>query len=119
VSAFAPIVNPTQCAWGQKAFGGYFGDESVNAAAWKAHDATELVKGWKHGPLDILIDVVRFFSFLFPLPVPLFFYFYFYFFCFSCFPLPYLATSLLLKFFFSFRILVMCVEAGKEKARGI
>lgn len=30
VSAFAPICNPTQCAWGQKAFTGYLGkDEKV------------------------------------------------------------------------------------------
>jgi len=54
VSAFAPIANPINCPWGQKAFNGYFGEDTQ--AQWKAHDATELVKRWK-GPLDILIDV--------------------------------------------------------------
>ncbi|KAL8972080.1 MAG: hypothetical protein Q9183_000735 [Haloplaca sp. 2 TL-2023] len=55
VSAFAPIANPSNCEWGKKAFGGYFGQE--NKAKWADHDATELVKGWKGDPLDVLIDV--------------------------------------------------------------
>lgn len=55
VSAWAPIANPSQCPWGEKAFGGYLGDDREE---WKKHDATELVKGWK-GPLNALIDVVR------------------------------------------------------------
>ena len=54
VSAWAPISNPTQCPWGEKAFSGYLGDDREE---WKKHDATELVKGWK-GPLNCLIDVV-------------------------------------------------------------
>lgn len=54
VSAFAPIANPVNAPWGQKAFKGYIGD---NEEEWKKHDATELVKQWK-GPLEILIDVV-------------------------------------------------------------
>lgn len=54
VSAFAPISNPINCPWGQKAFGGYFGEDQQEK--WKEHDATELVKKWK-GPLDVLIDV--------------------------------------------------------------
>ena len=40
VSAFAPIVAPSQVPWGQKAFAAYLGDDR---AAWRAHDATELV----------------------------------------------------------------------------
>ena len=56
VSAFAPIANPINCPWGQKAFEGYFGEDQQQK--WKEHDATELVKQWK-GPLEILIDVVR------------------------------------------------------------
>jgi len=40
VSAFAPIVAPTQVPWGHKAFGAYLGDDRD---AWKAWDATELV----------------------------------------------------------------------------
>lgn len=57
VSAFAPITNPINCPWGQKAFKGYFGEDQQEK--WKEHDATELLKKWK-GPLDVLIDVVRF-----------------------------------------------------------
>ncbi|PKY05065.1 putative esterase [Aspergillus campestris IBT 28561] len=53
VSAFAPISNPINCPWGQKAFSGYLGDDQQK---WKEHDATELIKQWK-GPLDVLIDV--------------------------------------------------------------
>ncbi|KAF2476231.1 S-formylglutathione hydrol [Lindgomyces ingoldianus] len=54
VSAFAPIANPINCPWGQKAFKGYFGE--TEQAQWIEHDATELVKQWK-GPLEMLIDV--------------------------------------------------------------
>ena len=54
VSAFSPVSNPTQCPWGEKAFGGYLGDDREE---WKKHDATELVKGWK-GPLNCLVDIV-------------------------------------------------------------
>lgn len=59
VSAFSPIANPVNCDWGKKAFSGYFGEDQE--AKWKEHDATELVKQWK-GPLDVLIDVVRYCS---------------------------------------------------------
>lgn len=55
VSAFAPIANPINCPWGQKAFKGYFGEDQ--SSKWKEHDATELVKKYKGG-LDLLIDVV-------------------------------------------------------------
>lgn len=57
VSAFAPIANPVNCPWGRKAFAGYFGDGEAEREAWKAHDATELVKGWKGGDLKALVDV--------------------------------------------------------------
>jgi len=40
VSAFSPIVAPTQCAWGEKAFGNYFGD---NKTLWAEHDTCELI----------------------------------------------------------------------------
>ena len=46
-----------KCPWGEKAFGGYFGEE--DKGKWAEHDATELVKSWKGEPLDILIDIVR------------------------------------------------------------
>lgn len=54
VSAFAPITNPSNCPWGEKAFGGYFGEDAKEQ--WKAHDATELLQEFK-GETDILIDV--------------------------------------------------------------
>lgn len=40
VSAFAPIVAPTQVPWGHKAFAAYLGEDRSTWAAW---DATELV----------------------------------------------------------------------------
>jgi S-formylglutathione hydrolase len=52
VSAFAPIVAPTQCPWGVKAFTGYLGD---NRADWQQYDATELVKKTQLRS-EILID---------------------------------------------------------------
>lgn len=40
VSAFAPIAAPMRCAWGEKAFTGYLGEDRER---WKEHDASELV----------------------------------------------------------------------------
>lgn len=54
VSAFAPITNPTQCPWGEKAFKGYFGEEAKDK--WAEHDATELLAKFQD-ETDILIDV--------------------------------------------------------------
>jgi S-formylglutathione hydrolase len=53
VSAFAPIVAPSQVPWGQKALGRYLGE---NRAAWRSHDAVALVED---GALvdEILVDV--------------------------------------------------------------
>ena len=52
VSAFAPIVAPSQVSWGKKAFEGYLGPNKDN---WREYDACELIKshGWHR---DILID---------------------------------------------------------------
>lgn len=41
VSAFSPIVNPTQSDWGRKQFTAYLGEDE---AAWARHDATLLMK---------------------------------------------------------------------------
>ena len=41
VSAFSPIVAPSQVPWGEKALGAYLGPDRE---AWKQYDATELVK---------------------------------------------------------------------------
>ncbi|MBU7573198.1 MAG: S-formylglutathione hydrolase, partial [Hydrogenophaga sp.] len=49
---FAPIAAPTQCPWGEKAFGGYLGHDR---ATWAPHDATELVKAGRKAP-PLLID---------------------------------------------------------------
>ena len=40
VSAFSPIVAPSQVPWGQKALKAYLGDD---LAAWQAHDAVALI----------------------------------------------------------------------------
>lgn len=52
VSAFAPISNPKNCPWGQKAFKGYLKSESE----YDDWDATELIKKWA-GDFEALIDV--------------------------------------------------------------
>nr|WP_145546225.1 S-formylglutathione hydrolase [Variovorax boronicumulans] len=52
VSAFSPIVAPSQVPWGQKAFTAYFGEDH---SAWAGWDAVELVKGASER-LPLLID---------------------------------------------------------------
>ncbi len=51
-SAFAPIVSPVNCPWGQKALSGYLG---VDQAVWAEHDACMLIESGARLP-DILID---------------------------------------------------------------
>ena len=55
LSAFAPIANPMNCPWGQKAFSGYLGD---NQAVWAQHDASRLMaaQGKAPYPAGILVD---------------------------------------------------------------
>ena len=57
-SAFAPITNPLKAPWGEKAFKGYFGEGDWETKGAE-YDSTELIKKWKGGPVDLLIDVVR------------------------------------------------------------
>ena len=53
VSAFAPIVGPSQVPWGRKALGGYLGEDR---AAWRRHDAIALIEdGARVG--ELLVDV--------------------------------------------------------------
>ncbi|KPN17596.1 S-formylglutathione hydrolase [Xanthomonas sp. Mitacek01] len=52
VSAFSPIVAPSQVPWGEKAFSAYLGDDRE---AWKAYDATALVADAPER-LPLLID---------------------------------------------------------------
>ncbi|HEX8471541.1 MAG TPA: S-formylglutathione hydrolase [Brevundimonas sp.] len=55
VSAFALIASPTRCAWGEKAFTAYLGEDR---SVWDAHDTAKLVEsGAAKGVYDdILID---------------------------------------------------------------
>ncbi len=55
VSAFAPISSPTRCAWGEKAFTAYLGDDR---AEWARHDAALLIEGGAAAGRfdDILVD---------------------------------------------------------------
>ena len=52
VSAFSPIVAPSQAPWGEKAFAAYLGDDRET---WKAWDATALVANAQER-LPLLID---------------------------------------------------------------
>jgi len=58
VSAFAPIVGPSQCSWGEKAMTAYLGPDR---SLWRAHDAVSLIEdGAAKGRFDeILIDQGR------------------------------------------------------------
>jgi len=50
--AFAPIVSPINCPWGQKALGGYLGDD---IADWRQYDACALIKQGARLP-ELLVD---------------------------------------------------------------
>ena len=52
VSAFAPIVSPLNCPWGEKALGGYLGPDK---AAWREYDACALIEDGARLP-DLLVD---------------------------------------------------------------
>jgi S-formylglutathione hydrolase len=53
VSAFAPIVAPGQVPWGQKALGGYLGEDRN---AWRRHDTVALIEDGARVE-EILVDV--------------------------------------------------------------
>ena len=52
VSAFSPIVAPSQVPWGDKALGGYLGGDK---AAWREYDAVALIEDGARLP-DLLVD---------------------------------------------------------------
>jgi S-formylglutathione hydrolase len=52
VSAFAPIVAPSQVPWGEKALGRYLGPDRT---AWRAYDAVALIEDGARFP-DLLLD---------------------------------------------------------------
>lgn len=51
-SAFAPIVSPLNCPWGEKALGGYLGQDR---AQWRAYDSVALIADGARLP-DLLVD---------------------------------------------------------------
>jgi S-formylglutathione hydrolase len=53
VSAFAPIVAPSQVPWGQKALHGYLG---AGPEAWRRHDSVALIEDGARIE-DLLVDV--------------------------------------------------------------
>ena len=53
VSAFAPIVAPGQVPWGEKALGGYLGNDQ---AAWRKHDAVALIEDGARVD-ELLVDI--------------------------------------------------------------
>lgn len=52
VSAFAPIVNPSDCPWGIKAFSGYLGNQHEH---WGNYDSVRLIASG-HTPPPLLVD---------------------------------------------------------------
>jgi len=52
-SAFAPVTNPSQCPWGEKAFKGFLSGGIEEGKS--SYDATELITACKE-PVHILID---------------------------------------------------------------
>lgn len=52
VSAFAPIVSPLNCPWGEKALTGYIG---ADKATWREYDACALIEDGARVP-EILVD---------------------------------------------------------------
>jgi S-formylglutathione hydrolase len=52
ISAFAPIVAPSLCPWGRKAFTHYLGPDE---ATWRAYDATALVQDGARVP-ELLVE---------------------------------------------------------------
>ncbi|MDQ0249275.1 S-formylglutathione hydrolase [Sphingomonas kyeonggiensis] len=52
VSAFSPIVAPSQVPWGQKALAGYLGEDR---AAWRPYDAVALIEDGARVP-ELLVD---------------------------------------------------------------
>ncbi len=53
VSAFAPIVAPSEVPWGQKAFAGYLGEDR---ARWAEHDTCALVRARPRADLELFVD---------------------------------------------------------------
>ena len=57
VSAVAPISHPSQCPWGQKAFGYFFGTTPEAQLRWRQWDAVALLEDGYHREDQLLIDL--------------------------------------------------------------
>lgn len=57
VSAVAPISHPSQCPWGQKAFGYFFGTTQEAQLRWRQWDAVALLEDGYHREDQLLIDL--------------------------------------------------------------
>jgi len=55
VSAFAPIVSPMNCPWGDKALSGYLGPDRPDRQAWREYDACALIEQGARLPA-LLVD---------------------------------------------------------------
>ncbi len=57
MSAFAPIVSPLNCPWGEKALGGYLGPDRDT---WREYDAVALIEAMSPEEIaklpDLLVD---------------------------------------------------------------
>ncbi|NIB43048.1 S-formylglutathione hydrolase [Pseudomaricurvus alkylphenolicus] len=53
ISAFAPIVSPMNCPWGEKALSNYLGDDQEN---WRQYDTCELIRKNATRQQPILVD---------------------------------------------------------------
>jgi S-formylglutathione hydrolase len=52
-SAFAPLVSPMNCPWGEKALSNYLGDDQEN---WRQYDTCELIRKNATRQQPILVD---------------------------------------------------------------
>lgn len=57
VSAVAPISHPSQCPWGQKAFGYFFGTTPEAQLRWRQWDAVALLEDGYHREDQLLVDM--------------------------------------------------------------
>ena len=57
VSAVAPISHPSQCPWGQKAFGYFFGTTPEAQLRWRQWDAVALLEDGYHREDQLLVDL--------------------------------------------------------------
>lgn len=57
VSAVAPMSHPSQCSWGQKAFGYFFGTTPEAQLRWRLWDAVALLEDGCHRKDQLLVDL--------------------------------------------------------------